>query len=144
MKRHKLLVLIYDFYMYNLLQALFSTMRFEPQQPKRHEVGTRSVVKVVKHETESASPQTSCDISNENNKSSRGKHDIAGDLRRLEDAFFDGHPMQSGFIIETNLQDLLLVCPRQRRRKDAFRSLTNALSKIGVSLIIKTKRGSKN
>lgn len=124
------------------MQALFSTMRFEPQ-PKRHEVGTRSVVKVVKHETESASSQTSSDISSDNNKSSRGKHDIAGDLRRLEDAFFDGHPMQSGFIIETNLQDLLLVCPRERRRKDAFKSLTNALSKIGVSLIIKTKRGNK-
>lgn len=129
--------------MIQLLQALFSTMRFEPQ-PKWQENSTRPTADVVKLVSESASSQPSCDISSENNKSSRGKHDIAGDLKRLEDAFFDGHPMQSGFIIETNLQDLLLVCPRERRRKDAFASLTNALSKMGVSLIIKTKNENKN
>ena len=126
--------------MIQLLQALFSTMRFEPQ-PMRQDKSVRPAADVVKLESESASPPTSSEISSENNKSSRGKHDIAGDLRRLEDAFFDGHPMQSGFIIETNLQDLLLVCPRERRRKDAFKSLTSALSKMGVSLIIKTKKG---
>jgi len=47
--------------------------------------------------------------------------------------------MQSGFIIETTLHDLLAVCPRERRRKDAYKSLIHALNKMGVELIIKTK-----
>ena len=71
------------------MQSMFSTLWGDEPQPKRQDKSARPAVAVVKHETESASPQTSCDISNENNKSSRGKHDIAGDLRRLEDAFCD-------------------------------------------------------
>ena len=126
--------------MIQLLQALFSTMRFEPQ-PKRHEVGTRSVVKVVKYETKSASPPTSSEIQSKTRTCSRTKHDIDGDIKRLENAFFNGHELQSGFVIETTLKTLLAVCPRERRRKDAYKSLINALGKMGVSLIIKTKKG---
>lgn len=124
--------------MIQLMQALFSTMRFDPQ-PKRQDKSARPAVAVVKHETESASPPTSSEIQSKTTTRSRTKHDIDGDIKQLEDAFFNGHPMQSGFIIETSLQDLLLVCPRERRRKDAYGSLIHALNKMGVELIIKTK-----
>ncbi len=124
------------------MQALFSTMRFEPQ-PMRQDKSARPAADVVKLESESASPPTSSEIQSKTNTCSRTKHDIDGDIRRLEEVFFNGHPMQSGFIIETSLQDLLIVCPRKRRLKDAFKSLTSALSKMGVSLIIKTKKGEK-
>jgi len=124
--------------MIQLLQALFSTMRFE-QQPKRQDKCTRPVVvmEVVKHETESASPEVTSEIQSKTNTCSRTKLDISGDIKRLEEVFFDGHPMKSGFIIETTLQELLQVCPRERRRKDAYKSLINALSKMGVELIFK-------
>ena len=118
------------------MQALFSTMRFEPQ-PKRQENSTRPVADVVKLEGESASPKTSsCDIPSKGTRSSKIKHDIDGDIKRLENAFFDGHELQSGFVIETDLKTLLAVCPRERRRRDAYKSLINALNKMGVSLII--------
>lgn len=124
--------------MIQLLQALFSTMRFE-SQPKWQENSTRPAADVVKIEDESASPKTSCDIPSKRTRNSKTKHDIDGDIKRLEEVFFGGHPMQSGFIIETTLHDLLAVCPRERRRKDAYKSLINALGKMGVELIIKTK-----
>lgn len=124
--------------MIQLLQALFSTMRFE-QQPKWQDKSTRPAADVVKLESESASPPTSSEIQSKTKTCSRTKHDIDGDIKRLEEVFFGGHPMQSGFIIETTLHDLLAVCPRERRRKDAYKSLINALGKMGVELIIKTK-----
>ena len=123
------------------MQAMFSTLWGTELQPKRQDKSARPAVDVVKREIMSASPEETSEIQSKTTTRSRTKHDIDSDIRRLEDAFFDGHPMQSGFIIETNLQDLLLVCPRERRRKDAFKSLTSALSKMGVSLIIKTKKG---
>ena len=121
--------------MIQLLQALFSTMRFE-QQPKRQDKSARPAADVVKSEIMSASPVGTSEIQSKTNTCSRTKHDINGDIKRLEQVFFNGHPMQSGFIIETTLHDLLQVCPRDRRRKDAYRSLINALSKIGVELKI--------
>jgi nanoRNase/pAp phosphatase (c-di-AMP/oligoRNAs hydrolase) len=124
--------------MIQLLQALFSTMRFE-QQPKWQDKSTRLAAGVVKLESESASPPTPSEIQSKTTTRSRTKHDIDGDIKRLEEVFFGGHPMQSGFIIETTLHDLLAVCPRERRRKDAYKSLIHALNKMGVELIIKTK-----
>lgn len=126
--------------MIQLLQAMFSTLWGTEPQPKRQDKSTRPVADVVKLEGESASPKTSsCDIPSNETKSSKTKHDIDGDIKRLEEVFFGGHPMQSGFIIETTLHDLLAVCPRERRRKDAYKSLIHALNKMGVELIIKTK-----
>ena len=129
--------------MIQLMQALFSTMRFEPQ-PMRQDKSVRPAADVVKLESESASPPTSSEIQSKTNTCSRTKHDIDGDIRRLENAFFNGHELQSGFVIETTLKTLLAVCPRERRRKDAYKSLINALGKMGVSLIIKTSRNNEN
>lgn len=124
--------------MIQLLQAMFSTLWGTEPQPKRQDKSTRPVADVVKLEGESASPKTSsCDIPSNETKSSKTKHDIDGDIKRLENAFFDGHELQSGFVIETDLKTLLAVCPRKRRRKDAYKSLINALSNMGVELIFK-------
>lgn len=120
------------------MQALFSTMRFEPQ-PMRQDKSARPAADVVKLESESASPPTSSEIQSKTKTCSRTKHDIDGDIKRLENAFFNGHELQSGFVIETTLKTLLAVCPRERRRKDAYKSLIHALNKMGVELIIKTK-----
>lgn len=125
--------------MIQLMQALFSTMRFEPQ-PMRQDKSARPAADVVKLESESASPPTSSEIQSKINTCSRTKHDIDGDIRRLEEVFFNGHPMQSGFIIETSLQDLLIVCPRKRRGKSAYNTLVKALNNMGVELNIITKK----
>ncbi len=118
------------------MQALFSTMRFEPQ-PKRQDKSARPAVDVVKREIMSASLEETSEIQSKTTTRSKTKLDISGDIKRLEEVFFDGHPMKSGFIIETTLQELLQVCPRERRRKDAYKSLINALSNMGVELIFK-------
>lgn len=126
------------------MQSMFSTLWGDEPQPKRQDESARPAVAVVKHETESASPPTPSEIQSKTNTCSRTKHDIDGDIKRLENAFFNGHELQSGFVIETTLKTLLAVCPRERRRKDAYKSLINALGKMGVSLIIKTSRNNEN
>ncbi len=125
--------------MIQLMQAMFSTLWGTELQPKRQDKSARPAVDVVKREIMSASPEETSEIQSKTNTCSRTKHDIDGDIKRLENAFFDGHELQSGFIIETTLHDLLAVCPRERRRKDAYKSLIHALNKMGVELIIKTK-----
>ena len=125
--------------MIQLMQAMFSTLWGTELQPKRQDKSARPAVDVVKREIRSASPEETSEIQSKTTTRSRTKHDIDGDIKRLEEVFFGGHPMQSGFIIETTLHDLLAVCPRERRRKDAYGSLIHALNKMGVGLIIKTK-----
>ncbi len=123
--------------MIQLMLAMFNTLWGTESQPKWQENSTRPAADVVKHETKSASPEGTSEIQSKTTTRTRTKLDIDGDIKRLEEVFFDGHPMKSGFIIETTLQELLQVCPRERRRKDAYKSLINALSKMGVELIFK-------
>jgi len=126
--------------MIQLMQAMFSTLWGTELQPKRQDKSARPAVAVVKHETESASPEETSEIQSKTNTCSRTKHDINGDIKRLSEAFFSGHELQGGFVIETTLHDLLAVCPRKRRRKDAYKSLIHALNKMGVELNIITKK----
>ena len=55
---------------------------------------------------------------------------------------------KTGLCIETSLQDILRICPRERKRADAYTGLISYLKKqYGVTLIItsnKTKKGDKN
>lgn len=122
------------------MQSMFSTLWGDEPQPKRQDKSARPAVAVVKHETESASPEETSEIQSKTNTCSRTKHDINGDIKRLENAFFNGHELQSGFVIETTLKTLLAVCPRERRRKDAYKSLINALGNMGVELNIITNK----
>lgn len=115
--------------MYNLLQAMFSTLWGDEPQPKRKGNSTQPIVEVVKLENKSASPVRA-----------KRRYDISGDIVRLQDTFFDGHKMQSGFKIETTLHDLLIVCPRKRRGKSAYNTLVKALNNMGVELNIITNK----
>ena len=60
------------------------------------------------------------------------------EIRSLEDRF---GCLYSGMVIETDLQEMLSLCPRQRRRSDAYNSLINFLGREhGVTLLIHSKK----
>lgn len=75
-------------------------------------------------------------------KENKYDSDIAN-LRLLYRDRFD-----TGFCITTSLQDLLRICPRERKRADAYTGLISYLKNLyGITLIItsnKTKKGDKN
>ena len=49
--------------------------------------------------------------------------------------------LSTGLCIETNLQDLLTICPRERRRIDAYNGLVSLLrDKYEVTLTIKSRK----
>ena len=48
--------------------------------------------------------------------------------------------LTSGKVIEVNLQELLALIPRNRKRSDAYRGLCAKLRQIGVTLNITTNR----
>ena len=50
------------------------------------------------------------------------------------------YPMEPGTSITIELQDLLLICERPRKRVDAFRGLVAELSRRGVVLDIKSRK----
>ena len=63
------------------------------------------------------------------------------DIRALVDNY---GPLYQGMIIETDLQTMLEICPRKRRRSDAYNSLVNYLGREhGVTLMIKKKHGTE-
>lgn len=55
---------------------------------------------------------------------------------------------KTGFCITTSLQDLLRICPRERKRADAYTGLISYLkNQYGITLTIKsnkTKKGETN
>ncbi len=60
------------------------------------------------------------------------------DLKAIEHEF---GPLQTGLCITTDLQKLLGICPRERKRIDAYRGLISYLEKEKeVSLIIKSRK----
>ena len=60
------------------------------------------------------------------------------DIRALVDRFGCLYP---GMVIETDLQEMLSLCARQRRRSDAYNSLINYLGReYGVTLMIRSKK----
>ena len=120
--------------MIQLMQALFSTMRFEPQ-PKLRDSSTRPAVV----ETESAPPVTSEQTSEENTRS-MNTLGVGGELKKLEEVF---GPFKTGLCINVTLRDLLQIIPRKRRRSDAYRGLQKALSEMGVELTIKSQKDGK-
>lgn len=55
--------------------------------------------------------------------------------------------LEPGSIIEMDLQELLKICPRDRKRTDAYRGLVTYLERQHITLIInsqKTKKNGKN
>ena len=121
--------------MIQLMQALFSTMTETEQQPMsdfrrlcleaegKNELDTTPVV-----EGDDGQPEDP----------------YVGEIKKLEDALFDGHPLVSGSCINITLQELLKICPKKRRRKDAFQGLQKTLNKMGVTLNIKSRKNEKS
>ncbi len=48
--------------------------------------------------------------------------------------------LEPGSEVEVLLQDLLLICPRTRRRNDSYKGLISELGRRGVKLIIKNRK----
>ncbi len=110
------------------MQALFSTMTETAQQPMtdfrrlcleaegKNELDTTPVV-----EGDHGQPEDP----------------YADEIKKLEDEY---GPFASGMCITVELQKLLEICVRKRRRKDAYRGLQKELSNMGVTLNIKSRK----
>ena len=67
---------------------------------------------------------------------------LTDDIKRLEEVFSNGQPLESGSEINISLQDLLKIVPRNRPRKDAYKHLQRVLKDdMGVILTIKSQKG---
>jgi hypothetical protein len=115
-----------------LMQALFSSMTEKVQQPMTD--FRRLCLEAEKKNELDAAPV-------DMNDGQQPGDPYADDIKKLEDALFDGHPIVSGSCINITLQELLKICPRKRRRKDAFQGLQKTLNKMGVTLNIKSQKG---
>ena len=114
--------------MIELMQALFSTMTEKVQQPM---TDYRRLCLEAEGKSElDAAPADMDD-------GQQPENPYAGEIMRLEDEY---GPFANGMSITVELKKLLEICPRKRRRKDAYRSLQNALNNIGVHLIIKSRK----
>ena len=111
------------------MQALFSTMPETAQQPMAD--FRRSCLEAEKNKELDAA---SADMDNGQQPS----NPYAGEIKRLEDEY---GPFASGMCITVELKKLLEICPRRRRRKDAYRNLQKTLDEMGVTLIIKSQKG---
>lgn len=105
--------------MTNLITALFGTLRKTDYELKQEEA-----VPVIEKEI---SPSV---------LTPKGKFDA--DVKALETKCGSFTP---GRCIEITLQELLSICPRDRKRVDAYRGLVSYLQKChGVKLIIKSRK----
>ena len=115
--------------MIQLLQALFSTMPETAQQPM---TDFRRLCFEAEEKNElDAAPDNMDDGQQPGNP-------YADEIKRLEDEF---GPFANGMSITVELKKLLEICPRRRRRKDAYRNLQKTLDEMGVTLNIKSQKG---
>ena len=72
-------------------------------------------------------------------KSAASVDSIAEDIKRLEAEY---GPFEEGMVLTVELKHLLVLCPRSRRRKDAYKKLQKELLRDkGVILTIKSQKG---
>ena len=56
-----------------------------------------------------------------------------------------GHDLENGLCITVSLKEILCVCPRERKKVDAYSGLTHFLAEeMSVTLIIKSQKSKKN
>jgi hypothetical protein len=86
-------------------------------------------------------------MATENDKSSHPpvheKKSTSGDGDRFAEdikALSTRYPMEPNGEIVISLQELLTLCPRTRRRTDAYRGLTAELGRRGICLTINNKK----
>ena len=114
--------------MIQLLQALFSTMPETAQQPMND--FRRSCLEAEeKNELDAASG----DMGDEQQLG----NPYADEIKRLE---AEWGPLIEGQHLTVQLQDLLALVPRARKRIDAYNGLVKELANRGVTLTIKSKK----
>ena len=114
--------------MIQLLQALFSVMPETAQQPM---TDFRKLCLEAENKKLDAAPVV------EGDDRQQPGNPYADEIKRLEAEY---GPFASGMCITVELQKLLEICVRKRRRKDAYRGLQKELSNRGVTLNIKSRK----
>ena len=115
--------------MIQLLQALFSVMPKTAQQPM---TDFRRLCLEAEEKNELDAEPADMD---------HGQQSVdpyADEIKRLEAEY---GPFANGVSITVELKKLLEICPRRRRRKDAYRNLQKTLDEMGVTLKIKSQKG---
>ena len=115
--------------MIQLMQALFSTMTETTQQPMTD--FRRLCLEAEEKNELDAAPVI------EGDDRQQPGNPYADEIKRLEAEY---GPFASGMCITVELQKLLEICVRKRRRKDAYRGLQKELSNMGVTLNIKSRK----
>jgi len=115
--------------MIQLLQALFSVMPETAQQPMTD--FRRSCLEAEEKNELDAAP---CDMDD----GQQPGNPYADEIKKLEAEY---GPFANGMCITVELKKLLEICPRRRRRKDAYRDLQKTLDEMGVTLNIKSQKG---
>lgn len=117
--------------MYQLLQSMFSTVfPGTLTEPKKDDVSAPNPEAQEKSE---CAPVVEVK-----------QNPLTDDIKRLEEAFSNGQPLESGQEINVTLQELLRIVPRNRPRKDAYRHLQRVLKdEMGVILTIKSRKDGK-
>ena len=114
--------------MIQLMQVLFSTMPETAQQPMAD--FRRSCLEAEKNKELDAA---SADMDN----GQQPGDPYTDEIKRLEAEY---GPLIEGQHLTTQLQDLLLLLPRARRRIDAYNGLVKELANRGVTLTIKSRK----
>lgn len=117
--------------MFNLLQAMFSTIA-DTWHGSKWDV--RSLIKA----------QDEKRISSATSVNGNDSDPYAGDIYKLQNALFNGHPMEGGTCIDITLQDILQIIPKKRRRVDAYRGLVSRLGRMGVTLTINSQKSRRD
>ena len=115
--------------MIQLLQALFSVMPEMAQQPMTD--FRRLCLEAEENKEKDAAPGDMDD----------GQQPVdpyTDEIKKLEAEY---GPFANGMCITVELKKLLEICPRRRRRKDAYRYLQKTLDEMGVTLNIKSQKG---
>ena len=114
--------------MIQLLQALFSTMPETTQQPMTD--FRRLCLEAEENKEKDAAPSNMDD-------GQQPGDPYAGDIKRLGTEY---GPLIEGQHLTVQLQDLLAIIPRARRRITAYNGLVKELANRGVTLIIKSRK----
>ena len=115
--------------MIQLLQALFSVMPETAQQPMND--FRRLCLEAEENKELDAAPSNMDD-------GHEPSDPYADEIKKLEAEY---GPFANGMCITVELKKLLEICPRRRRRKDAYRNLQKTLDEMGVTLKIKSQKG---
>ena len=114
--------------MIQLLQALFSTMPETVQQPMTD--FRRLCLEAEENKEKEAAPDDMDDGQHPGNP-------YNDEIKRLEAEY---GPLIEGQHLTVQLQDLLVLLPRARRRIDAYNGLVKELAGRGVALTIKSRK----